>query len=341
MFLGVVTGGSFAQLGLRGSTLSGDLSTASADWDGVAVQLRKLSSADTTHVYAGSTINETLGLGGLWSASVDANGDGVALFAYPTLGFVSEVQSGRVDANGTVNWSGPHDVGQGRLENGLAAGRWTARDGSQQGSWQGSVTPGGQPIPRGNGIAGAWVGRYRSTAGVADEGLLGVVIYPDATFLAVAVSTTDPLRRDVGLGAVAPDGVPTVALTWGGTTVTSGSLIAGGTYQAPDHAGTFDLRRAAGDELHAGVFVDAAFSLPGTWIAIADGQGGVAGLTAYPTLLAVGDGAWGTLDGNGTLQASTASGDRADGRFEQGMSGGTWVDASGVQRGWWTGFRLQ
>ncbi|MEZ6184648.1 MAG: hypothetical protein R3F62_06510 [Planctomycetota bacterium] len=180
-------------------------------------------------------------MGGLWSGVVDPGGAVTAIFTYPSLGFVSEVLGGQIDPNGSVSFSGPRDVGQGRFENFLAAGRWSARDGSQVGTWHGSMAPTGQPAPRTGGISGAYVGRYQSTSGVTEAGVLGVVIYPDLSFLAVAISTLDPQRKDVGVGLVGPDGVPVGALTWAGSTVTGGSLLRGGTYDAGDHAGTFDL----------------------------------------------------------------------------------------------------
>ncbi|MCA8921825.1 MAG: hypothetical protein KDD82_08445 [Planctomycetes bacterium] len=340
-FLGAVSpAGDFALLGALGTRLTGDLSGLQASWEQTPIALSRVGVDDQAGVYAGTTLNETYAVGGVWSAIVDPNGDLTAVFSYPTQGFVSDVVVGRADASGAVQFASAADVGSGRFEHGYGAGRWSARDGSQRGSWQGYQAPPGQRTTVSAGIPGAYVGTYRSNAGVADAGQIGVVIYPDFTFFAFAVSTQDPRRRDVAFGVVAPDGSLVGGPLWSGATLASGNLTQGGTYTGSDSSGSFSVRRAASGEVYAGTLFNTPLGLPGIWVGLVDGQGRATLLAAYPTLLMLGESGRGTVAPDGAIQTLSPNGDTSTGRLQNAMGGGTWSSPSTGQFGWWTGFRL-
>ena len=334
------------QLGMLGTTYAGSLATLQGTFDFGTFSLTRSQPDDTQGVYAGSTINETYGLGGVWCGVVDGHGQATAVFAYPTLAYVSDALRGQIDAaSGDVQFSGPSDVGQGRFENGLAAGRWSARDGSQVGSWQGQKAPPGLRTAPSVGLTGSYLGRYTSTQGGADQGLVGVIVYPDRTFLAVAISEVDPSLSDVGVGVVAPDGTIPFGVAWNGTTV-SGNVHRGGSYSNALSSGTFTLQRTVpGTQagIHSGTLWNQSLSLPALWISLTDAQGTVLALAAYPTLLQLGEGVAGTLSppAAGAAQVTLRGRlDTAQGTVENDMSAGTWVAHDGSQRGTWSGFRV-
>lgn len=324
-----------AQVGLLGTTFQADLVALQGSYEGAPLTLTRSAGPGSDEVYIGSVINETHGEGGVWSALVSPQGQVTALMAYPRLGHVSERLDGQVDASGQVSLSSVLDTASGAMSNGLAAGRWEARDGSQRGSWHGFRGPRAQSSPA-SGLAGAYHGTYADDSG-ADRGRVIVVVYPDRSFLAVAVSEVDPSRADGATGVVASDGSVVSYVTFHGTSF-SGNLTTSGRYGGPSQGSFQVARAAAGESIHAGVHLNTTFGVAGVWLAAIDGQGGVAGASAYPSHGQL-DGLLGVAQGD-TLSGSNPLGDQIQGRAENALSGGSWSSPRTGQAGRWTGFRL-
>lgn len=195
-------------------------------------------------------------------------------------------------------------------------------------------------------LAGSYLGTYTSTSGLADHGRVGLIVYPDLSFTAIAVSEVDETVRETCQGSLTASGQIQTSVTYEGTVFTLDMTRLEGTYLGQLSEGAFSLHRAAGDPVvgcYVGSTTNVTLGIAGQWMAIVDEQRRLFAVYFYPAPFPyLSEGVQGTVvsDGAGgyALQAGNSSNTiNGQGTLLNGWVNGTWDSPSQGQHGTWTG----
>lgn len=228
----------------------------------------------------------------------------------------------------------------------LAAGCGSS---SRRGGPAGTTTPGATASTGPQGLPGSYLGSYASGSGQADSGQVGLIVFPDLSFSAIAVSAVDESVRESAQGSLNPDGTIRSIVTWGGTSFTLDLTRLSGTYASNLSTGSFTLRRApAGGAVgcYFGTTTNLTLGITGQWMGVVDEQDRMFALYYYPHPVPyLSEGVYGTVApdaaGGWTVSASNTS-NAVIGQGSLSAGGwfsGTWDSPSQGQSGTWTGTR--
>lgn len=230
---------------------------------------------------------------------------------------------------------------------GLAAGCGSSsrRGGPPVGTTSAAATA----TPTGSqGLPGAYLGSYASGSGTTDSGQIGVVVFPDLSFSAIAVSEVDEEVRESAQGSLNPDGTIRTIVTYGGTTFTLDMQALVGTYASNLSSGTFALRRAPQDGTAVGCYfgttTNVTLGITGQWMGVVDERNRMFALYYYPSPVPyLSEGVYGTVAPDGAGGWTVSAGNSSNTVLGQGTLtsagwfAGTWDSPSEGQTGTWTG----
>lgn len=220
------------------------------------------------------------------------------------------------------------------------------RSGSTPGTTTGAANTSSAATTQG--LPGSYLGTYASGSGQVDHGRVGVIVFPDLSFSAIAVSELDEDVRESFQGSLAPDGTVRSVVSYGGTAFTCDLTRLTGSYAGNVSTGTFVLHRAAPGGTagcYGGTTTNVTLGITGQWMGIVDEQQRLFALYYYPHPVPyLSEGVQGTVTPDGAGGHAISAGNASNtitgtGTLVNGWISGAWSSPSQGQSGTWTGTR--